>query len=268
MSVLDEIFANKRMEVETSSRLKPLAALRAEAESVPSGPDFLAAVRKPAGMRPRLIAEVKHASPSKGLLIQDFDPVRLANFYRQNGAAAISVLTDQRYFLGSLQHLITVAALEPRLPVLRKDFIFSPYQLYEAHVSGASAVLLIVAMLEFGLLRDLYSLARSLNLSILVETHSREEVETALQINASLIGVNNRNLHDMTINMDTTYQVRSYVPPSVCIVAESGIHTRTDVDRLNEIGIDAILVGEALVTAADIPAKVRSLAAASPGARA
>jgi len=131
---------------------------------------------------------------------------------------------------------------------------------YEARASGASAVLLIVAMLEPGLLADLFVLARSLNLSVLVETHSLPEILTALEIGADLVGVNNRNLKDLTVNMETTFQVRAYVPPSVCMVAESGIHTREDVDRLQEIGIDAILVGEALVTAPDIPAKVRSLA--------
>ncbi len=262
MSVLDEIFANKRLEVEQAMRARPLATVRAAAEQSRAPLGFVSALRKPAGGWPRLIAEVKHASPSRGLLIRDFDPVRLAKLYRENGAAAISVLTDERYFQGSLTDLVSVSSLEPRLPILRKDFIFSSYQIYEARASGASAILLIVAMLEENLIRDLHLLAANLGLGILVETHSRAEVETALGIGAKLIGVNNRNLHDLSVNMQTTYEVRSYVPPEICIVAESGIHTRADVERLNEIGIDAILVGEALVTAADIPAKVRSLAGA------
>jgi indole-3-glycerol phosphate synthase len=260
MSVLDEIFSNKRIEVEHSSRIIPLAELRSAAEAAVQPPDFLAALRKPPGARPRLIAEVKHASPSRGVLIQDFDPIRLATIYQQNGAAAISVLTDQRYFQGCLKDLAAVATLQPGLPVLRKDFIFSPYQIYEARAAGASAILLIVAMFETGLLRDLLNLAGAMNLSVLMETHSKEEIDIALSVGATLIGINNRNLHDLSVNMETTYQVRSHVPASICLVAESGIHTRSDVDRLNDIGIDAILVGEALVTAADTAAMVRSLA--------
>lgn len=260
MSVLDDIYANKRAEVALLEKEVSLAAIRSAAESSPPPLKFREALRKPTGARPRLIAEVKHASPSKGLLIRDFDPVRLARMYQQNGASAISVLTDQRYFQGNLQDLAAVAAIQPPLPVLRKDFIFSPYQIYEARASSASAILLIVAMLDSSLISDLFALAQEIGLSVLVETHSIEEIETALQFGAGLIGVNNRNLKDLSINMETIYQVRAHVPPSVCIVAESGIHTREDVDRLDEIGIDAILVGEALVTAADIPTKVRSLA--------
>jgi indole-3-glycerol phosphate synthase len=260
MNVLDEIYANKRNEVERQEKLIPLAQMRAAAENSPIPSDFRAALLKPGGARPRLIAEVKHASPSRGLLTQDFDPVRLARIYQQNGASAISVLTDQRYFQGSLDDLIVVAALEPSLPILRKDFIFSPFQVYEARTSGASAILLIVAMLEPALLAELFSLASSLQLTVLAETHSLDEIQTALTIGADLVGVNNRNLKDLKINMETIYQVRAHIPPSVCIVAESGIHTREDVDRLDYLGVDAILVGEALVTATDIPAKVRSLA--------
>jgi indole-3-glycerol phosphate synthase len=260
MSVLDDIYANKRIEVEQSEKTVSLTEIRARAEISRLPLDFLAALKKPVGSRPRLVAEVKHASPSKGLLAKNFNPVSLASIYQKNGAAAISVLTDQRYFLGSLDDLIAVASLEPRLPILRKDFVFSPYQVYETRASGASAILLIISMLQTGRLNDLYTLARSLSLSVLVETHSVEEIDIALKIGADLIGVNNRNLKDLSVNPDVIYKVRSYIPLSVCTVAESGIQTREDVDRLDEIGIDAVLVGEALVTADDIPAKVRSLA--------
>ncbi len=285
MSILDEIFAHKREEVARLKQTRPLVEVRAEAERAPPPLDFIAALRDGAS-RPTLIAEVKRASPSRGLLARDFDPVRLARTYQENGAAAISVLTDARYFMGHIDHLrqisINLSAkaeigglsplsndgedalqtgshLSPRLPLLRKDFLFDPYQLYEARAAGADAALLIVAGLEPALLRDLHALGCALGMAPLVEVHNAEELEVALTCRPMLIGVNNRDLRDFSVNLETTFRLRELIPREVCMVAESGIHTPEEVARLAGAGVDAILVGEALVTAPDVAAKVRSL---------
>lgn len=260
MSRLDEIVAHTRVELAERMRSFPLAQLQAQAQAAPPPLDFVAALRRPAGERPRLIAEIKRASPSRGLLVADFDPLRLAAAYRENGAAAFSVLTDERFFRGSLEHLRQVAALAPRLPALRKDFILHEYQLFEARAAGASAVLLIAACLDDGQLRDLREQAEALGMSALVEAHDRPELEAALASGARLVGVNNRDLRTFEVRLETTLMLRPLVPAGVALVAESGIHTRADVDRLAEAGVDALLVGEALVTAPDTAAKVRELA--------
>jgi indole-3-glycerol phosphate synthase len=260
MSHLDEILAHKRGELAARMRETPLAEVQAEAALAAPPPDFLAAVRRPPGESPRLIAEIKCASPSKGLLVQDFDPLRLARAYCENGAAAISVLTDEHFFHGHLEHLRQVAALEPRMPVLRKDFILEEYQLYEARAAGASAVLLIAAALPPERLRTLRELAEALGMAALVEAHDRPELEAALEAGARLVGINNRDLHTFNTTLETTLRLRPLVPPGVVVVAESGIHDRADVECLAQAGVDALLVGEALVTAADTAAKVRELA--------
>ncbi len=187
MSVLDEILAHKRQEVAQSRLARPLAQVQAAAFRKGIPLDFQAALRRPAGARPRLIAEVKRASPSRGLLVKDFDPLRLARTYQQNGAAAISVLTDRRFFQGSLDHLAQVTALQPRLPVLRKDFILESYQVYEARAAGADALLLIVAALELARLVELQSLARELGMAALVEVHDLPELQTALACGAGVL---------------------------------------------------------------------------------
>jgi len=268
MSILDEIFAHKRAEVAERQVTRPLARVRSEAESAAPPLDFIAALRGSLA-RPALIAEIKRASPSRGRLLADFDPGRLARVYRENGAAAISVLTDARYFQGHLDTLRSLAETRPRLPLLRKDFLCDPYQVYEARAAGADAVLLIVAALSPVLLGELHDLARGLGMAALVEVHTDAELTTALGCGATLIGVNNRDLHDFTVNLATTEALCGAIPPEICVVAESGIHTAADVDRLAAIprprsaqGVDAILVGEALVTAPDVAARVRELAGA------
>ena len=265
MNILDEIFAHKRQEVAERRAARPLAQVRREAETQPPALDFIAALRsRPASAEslrhPALIAEVKCASPSRGLLAQDFDPLRLASTYQANGAAAISVLTDERYFKGHLDYLRQIAQLTPRLPLLRKDFLCDPYQVYEARAAGADAVLLIAASLDLAALCDLHALTVELGMAALVEVHSRAELELALQAAPALVGVNNRDLRDFTVRLTTSLELRPLVPPGVCLVAESGIHTADDAARLAEAGVDAILVGEALVTAPDVAEKVRSLA--------
>lgn len=262
MNILQEIFAHKHQEVALRRLEKPLAELQVLVEQAPRGLDFIAALQS-AKHKPALIAEVKRASPSRGLLMPDFDPLRLAGLYRQNGAAAISVLTDERYFQGSLDYLAQIASLfadlQPGIPLLRKDFLFDPYQVYEARLAGADAVLLIAAMLSRQQLQELHSLSLELGMTPLVEVHTLDELEMILPYEPVLVGINNRDLHDFTVSLETTLRLRPHVPPGICVVAESGIHTAADVSRLGAIGVDAVLVGEALVTAPDVGAVVRAL---------
>ncbi len=223
-----------------------------------------------------LIAEVKRASPSRGLLRGDLDAAATAQLYRDNGAAAISVLTEQRHFRGSLDDLSqVVAALDAyaaggatRPPVLRKDFVFDPYQIYEARATGADAVLLIVAILSDGQLHEFLHLAEVLGMEALVEVHDEHEVERALAAGTRLIGINNRDLRTFVTDMRTTQRLRHLIPPDCVVVSESGIASAADAAQVHAWGADAILVGEAIVTALDIAAKVRELAhLASPARR-
>ena len=268
MSRLLEILEHKRTEV---ARLS-LAEERAKAADAPPTRDFLAAVKHPAGAsgpvrtarptgRVRLIAEIKKASPSRGVLAPGLDVADIARIYVENGAAALSVLTDEKFFLGRLDYLRALR-FEQRVavPLLRKDFMLAPVQLYEARAAGADAILLIVAALDDATLCDLHALARELGLTALVETHAADEVERALRIpGLQLLGVNNRNLHTFEVRRQTALELRSQVPAEIAMVSESGIFTAEHVAEVAAAGIDAILVGEALVTAPDIAQKVREL---------
>ncbi len=257
MSILDEIFAHKRTEVSAAKQKKGISSLEAAIQHLPVPPDFAAALQGRSSAAPHLIAEVKYRSPSKGILSPDFDPLDLARTYAENGAAAISVLTDEKYFGGSLDYLREIAAIGLRVPLLRKDFIFDRYQLLEARLAGASAVLLIVAMLEPGQMQDLLAAAHELDLDALVETHTREEVAQALKLGTRVIGVNNRDLHTFNVSLETSLQLRPLIPSEVVMVAESGIRNEEDASRLAAAGVDAMLIGEGLVTASDVGAKVR-----------
>mgnify|MGYP005836899097 CR=1 FL=1 len=257
MSILDEIFNHKRREVAAQMAELPTAALEARLASAPLRPSFRAALTDPTRPTPRLIAEVKHRSPSKGVLVQPFDPLSLAAIYAANGAAAVSVLTDNHYFGGALDHLSAIARAQPTLPLLRKDFIFDRYQLLQARVAGASAALLIAAMLDDATLARLLAEARTLNLTPLVEIHNRAELDRALDLGADLIGINNRDLHTFYTTLDVTTSLRPYIPTGIPVVAESGIKTAEDVALLASLNIDAMLIGEGLVTARDIAAQVR-----------
>lgn len=265
MTILDEIFAHKKLEVAAAKAAKPLAAVRSEAEAAPSPSSVIVALkdRRPStyDLRPpALIAEVKKASPSRGLLCPDFDPLRLARAYAENGASAISVLTDEKYFQGHLAYLRQIHAALPHTPLLRKDFILDPYQVYEARAAGASAVLLIAAYLDAAQMADLHALILALEMAPLVEVHDADELATAMQLpDLKLLGVNNRNLHDFSVKLETCLSLRPLVPSEICFVAESAIHTRQDVVRLAEAGVDAMLIGEALVVAQDRAAKIREL---------
>lgn len=265
MSRLTEIFAHKRAELAERRSARPLPRVREEAEHAPAALDFVAALRS-APARPALIAEVKAASPSRGVLATAFDPLGLAETYAANGACAVSVLTDERFFHGALAHLAAVRHRLPDVPLLRKDFICDPYQVYEARAAGADAILLIVAALSREQLAELQWLAQSLGMAALLEVHTADELLQALACKPRLIGINNRNLHDFSVTLATTEMLAPYVPADICLVAESGIFTAQDRKRLQQVtrdgqgtGVDAILVGEALVTAADVAAKTKEL---------
>jgi len=233
----------------------PLSALQESIAQRKASLDFAFTLD---GNHTRLIAEVKRSSPSRGVLCPDFNPVKLAKSYAQGGAAAISVLTEANYFEGSLDYLAAIRDEVP-LPLLRKDFVFDPYQVYESKAYGTDALLLIVAILSQEQLVELLSLSRSLGLSCLVEVHTEDEVERALLSQAKIIGINNRDLNTFTIDINTTHRLRPLIPQQQIVVSESGISSRSDVEKLKGWGVNAVLVGEALVTASDIQTKVREL---------
>jgi len=258
--ILDEIVKAKAEELTKRKQTMPLARLEALCSKNSKKPprDLAAALR---GDDIRLIAEVKKASPSKGLICPDLDPIEMARTYAQSGAAAISVLTEERYFHGSLEHIANISEeLEGRnIPLLRKDFIFDPYQVHESRAYGADALLLIVAILSDQQLWGLLSLSHRLGMKCLVEVHDEAEVERALLSEAEIIGINNRDLKTFAVDLATTKRLRPLVPPDRIVVSESGIRDRGHVQMLREWGVDAILVGEALVTASDVAKKVSEL---------
>jgi indole-3-glycerol phosphate synthase len=254
---LDRIVADKREELAAAKAAVPRAELEARLAGAPAVRSFIDALRGP---ELSLIAEVKKASPSKGLLRADFDPVDIARRYADAGASAISVLTDAKHFQGSLEHLSAIReALPDGPPLLRKDFVFDEYQLPEARVHGADAVLLIVAMLEQPLLESLMAGIRSLCMTTLVEVHDEAEMERAAKAGAELIGINNRDLRTFTVDLATTERLRPLAQPGAVVIAESGIFTRDDMRRLEAIGVNAALIGEALMKEPDPGAKVREL---------
>jgi len=280
-NILDTILAHKReVEVPACKQALPLAALRRDAETAPPTRDFAAALH-PAGGHVALIAEIKRASPSKGLLAKGmFEPVTLARDYASSGAACISVLTDERFFQGSLAHLRAVRAVAD-IPLLRKDFVVDAYQLFEARAAGADAILLIVAALSDVELQDLHGLARELTLTPLVEVHDEAETERALRLGAQVIGVNNRDLRTFVTDIDTTRSCVRVIDghalapggtapgeghpscktagPTLSVVSESGIFTAHDVRRVAAMGANAVLVGESIITSGDIAGQVRAL---------
>jgi indole-3-glycerol phosphate synthase len=256
-TILDRIVADKHEELAAARRLVPLADLEARLPHAPPPRPFAEAL---GGETISLIAEVKKASPSRGLLREDFDPVALAGAYAGAGTAAVSVLTEEPHFQGSLDDLASVrAALADGPPLLRKDFLFTDYQLYEARVQGADAVLLITAILDSARLAQLVDVARSLDMDALVEVHDERELERALAAGARLIGINNRDLRTFDVDLAATQRLRPLVPPDITVVSESGIFSRADIERLQALHVHAVLIGEALVTAPDPAAKIREL---------
>jgi indole-3-glycerol phosphate synthase len=253
--MLDKIIAQKREEVKQRKKTAALTYLQERIAGQKPALDLVAALK---GDHIRLIAEVKKASPSRGLLRADLNPTELAQVYAEGGAAAISVLTEENYFLGRVEHLEAIrGAVE--LPVLRKDFIFDSYQVYESRAYGADALLLIAAILSQGQLNELVSLSRSLGLRCLVEVHTQSEVEMVALTEAEIIGINNRDLRTFGVDINTTRRLRPLIPKEKAVVSESGIRSRKDIEKLRKWGADAVLVGEALVTGNDVPAKLKEL---------
>jgi indole-3-glycerol phosphate synthase len=256
MDVLEKIVATKRQEIEAARRAVPPEQLLERLAAAPPVRDFAAALRTGSGMR--VIAEVKKASPSAGLIRADFDPVAIARAYAENGAACISVLTDEQYFSGSLDYLVAVREAVP-LPVLRKDFLLDRYQVLEARAAGADCILLIAECLDDCTLRDLYFYASELGMESLIEIYDPENLDRVLKLSPALLGINNRNLRTFVTDLGHSISLRSRVPDSCVLISESGIHTRADVARLEAAGIHAMLVGETLMRAADIGVKLREL---------
>jgi indole-3-glycerol phosphate synthase len=269
-SILDQIVEHRRPVVarqvldEPESLLRERVAEHGERWGLTSGVASPRG-RAPADAKVQIVAEIKKASPSKGVLAESLDVEAIARAYTLGGAAGISVLTEPNYFLGSLEHLLTVRrCLERDFPgtrpsLLRKDFLIEPYELLQARAYGADNVLLIVAMLEQPLLVDLLQGARELGLDALVEVHTEQEAERAVAAGAALYGINNRDLHTFNVDLAVTERIRPLLPRDAVVIGESGVHTRADVERLHKAGVRAILVGEAFMTSPDIAAKMAEL---------
>jgi indole-3-glycerol phosphate synthase len=267
--VLDVIMAWKRQEVPKQMAEVSLAQVKAFSALAPAPLDFAAAITAKPGVS--LIAEVKRASPSRGLIARDWDPELIAETYVSGGAAAISCLTDSRFFQGSLEYLTGIKerlrARGTQVPVLRKDFIYHEYQIYEARMAGADAILLIVAVLSDNDLAALYRLAASLGMHALVEVHDETEMERALALDAVIIGVNNRNLRTFEVDIETTGRLRAKIPAGKIVVGESGIRNADDVRRMGEMRCDAILVGETFCKLPQVERRAKVMEFVSAGRR-
>lgn len=258
--ILDRIVAHKREEVAAAKAQCPPAELRARLGDLEDQPRGFARALRAAGESgwTALIAEVKKGSPSKGIIRPDFDPLEIAEIYQEHGAACLSVLTDQKFFYGHLRYLGLIRETVS-LPLLRKDFICDPYQIPEARLAGADAVLLIAAMLEPAQLVEFAGVAGELGLDVLLEVHNEAELDAALQTDCELVGINNRDLKSFVTDLGVTERLAPRIPGERLVVAESGIHVRADIERLQRAGAGAFLIGESLMREADIGAKVREL---------
>ncbi len=254
--ILDTIVAHKQKELAIEQEQIPLAKLEDQISNLPSTRDFHGAITGCDTVK--LIAEVKKKSPSKGIIREDFHPVSIAETYVENGAAAISILTDRHFFAGELDYLRAIRDAVD-VPLLRKDFTIDLYHIYQARVAGADAILLIVAALTVSQLRAFMAVAASLSLACLVEVHTREELAIALDVDAQVIGINNRDLRTFHTDIATTFELCEAIPANKIVVSESGIYSRADVMRLQEAGIHAMLVGESLMRSPDIGGQVRHL---------
>ena len=256
--MLEEILTDKRMEVDKRKAEVGVEAILAAAMRTPEPRDFLAAVARPGHLS--LIAEIKYRSPSAGAIREGPAPAEIAAIYEGSGASAISVLTDERHFGGKLEYLAEARAAVG-LPLLRKDFVVDEFQIYEARAAGADAALLIAATMDDDKLRSLLEAADDVGLAALVEVHSAGELRRALDVGVKLLGINNRDLHTLEVNVETTFALLGDIPDGVTVVSESGVSDRKVMQRLKGAGVDAVLVGEALMRADDIPAKLRELIA-------
>jgi indole-3-glycerol phosphate synthase len=257
--ILNQILAVKREEVAAALTTRPLATVRANAEAQLAARDFVGSMRSRVGAGgTAIIAEIKKASPSKGVIRADFRPAEIAADYEKHGATCLSVLTDRQFFQGSEAYL-REARTACSLPVLRKDFLVDPYQVYEARAMGADAILLIVAALSLAQMQEMEAIAHSLGMAVLVESHDAAELDVALQLKTPLIGINNRNLRSFDVSLDTTLSQLGRIPPDRVVVTESGIVTREDVALMRTRGVHAFLVGEAFMRAASPGAELARL---------
>jgi len=254
--ILDDIIAYKKEELAATKRSMPFAEVRSKAADAGPCRGFVKALTTGDGIK--LIAEVKKASPSKGVIREDFDPVKIAGIYEESGASCLSVLTEKKFFQGSLDYLGQIRK-SVSLPLLRKDFIIDEYQIHEARAFGADAVLLIAACLEKGQMEEYLGIAAGLALDVLVESHTYKELDKSLLAGAQLVGINNRDLFTFTVSLQTTIDLLKDIPDDRIVVSESGIRTRDDVVMLQKAGVDAILVGESLMREKDIGKKVKEL---------
>ena len=256
--ILDEIVADVSIELEKKEKHLPVTEVAKMAFAQSPALDFTAALR---GDSVRLIAEVKKASPSRGIICNNFNPLDIAKIYADNGAAAISVLTEPKHFQGRLDYLrdIKKALADNHIPLLRKDFIFDPYQVFESRAYGADCILLIVAILTQQKLSELLLLSHQLGMMCLVEVHNEAELEIAVNSEAKIIGINNRDLTNFKVDLNTTSRLRTMIPPDRIVVSESGIKSRADMQKLKEWNVNAALIGEALMTAPDIAVKMKEL---------
>jgi len=256
--ILDQILRTKHAEIAADQIQQPLAELKQRVADADQVRGFANHLRQSAKTGTAIIAEVKKGSPSKGIIREDFDPVAIARSYQRGGASCLSVLTDCDYFYGSLDYLAQIRG-QVDLPLLRKDFIVDPYQVYQARAAGADAILLIAAALDDGRLLELAELANELGLDTLLEVHDGAELDRALQLPVDLIGINNRDLQTFVTDLAVTENLAGKIPRLQVAVAESGIHSRADIERLQQSGAGAFLIGESLMREADIEAKLRSL---------
>jgi indole-3-glycerol phosphate synthase len=256
LMILDEIVAYKKKELLDTKRGTPFAQQKERAADAGPTRGFGKALASGAGIR--LIAEVKKASPSKGVIREDFDPVKIAGTYEESGASCLSVLTEKNYFQGDLAYLGAIRKAVG-LPLLRKDFIIDEYQIFEARTAGADAILLIAACLDKSQMEDFLGTAEGLGLDVLVESHTLKELDKSLVAGARILGINNRDLTSFNVSLQTTFDLLKDIPDDRIVVSESGIRTRDDVARLEKAGVDAILVGESLMREKDIGKKVKEL---------
>ncbi len=258
MSILDKIVERKKESLYHAKAISPLSDLKARLTDLEETRDFISAVKRNPSEPIRLIAEIKRASPSRGVIRKDFNPFEIASIYEKKPVSAISVLTEEDYFQGRLEYLSEVKKLTTK-PILRKDFIFDEYQIYESRANGADAILLIAAILEKRQAEEYLHMANELSLSVLFEVHDWRELEMALLIDAAIIGINNRNLKTLQIDINTTFELKKEIPHGKIVVSESGIKTREDVLRLEEAGVDAMLIGTSFMEAGDIGKKIDEL---------
>jgi indole-3-glycerol phosphate synthase len=258
MGILDEIVSKKRGRLGIAKSCVPLKSLKSIIAEAGKPRDFRSAIKRNHIGKIKLIAEIKKASPSKGVIRKDFDPLQVASAYEKKQAGAISVLTEEDFFQGRLESIPLIKKITTK-PLLRKDFIFDEYQIYESRANEADAILLIAAILGKNQAEEYLHLTRELGLSVLFEVHDLKELEMALSVNADIIGINNRDLKTLKIDLNNTFKIKKEIPSDKIVVSESGIKTRDDILRLESAGIDAVLIGTSFMEAKDIGEKIEEL---------